>query len=98
MKSDLSAVSDSNVIFKYADDTTLLVAEHIDVSIDIDITSDTGLSLKSSSSVWTKQKKLSSDVSESSTFTSLLVLRTLNIGLLRPPDFFNRLTMRKKTS
>ena len=78
MKSDLSAVSDTNVIFKYADDTTLLVAEHIDVSIDIDITSETGLFLTNSSSVWTEQKKLFSDVPESSTFTSLLVLRTLN--------------------
>jgi len=35
MKSDLSAVSDSNVIFKYADDTTLLVPEHTD-GIDIE--------------------------------------------------------------
>jgi len=40
--------------------------------------SDTGLSLTSSSSIWTKQNKLSSDVPESSIFTSLLLLRTLN--------------------
>jgi len=37
MKSDLSAVSDSNVIFKYADDTTLLVPEHTDVRIQYQI-------------------------------------------------------------
>ena len=36
MKSDQSAVSDSTVIFKYADDTMLLVPEHTDVNIDIE--------------------------------------------------------------
>ena len=80
MKSDLSAVSDSNVIFKYADDTTLLVRELILMLVLISnlTTSGTVLSLTNSSSIWTKQNKLSSDAPESSIFTILLVLRTLN--------------------
>jgi len=34
VKSDLHALSDLNDIFKYADDTTLLVPEHTDINID----------------------------------------------------------------
>ena len=33
MKSDLQAISRRNTLFKYADDTTLVVPEHTDVSI-----------------------------------------------------------------
>ena len=33
MKSDLHAMSKLNTLFKYADDTTLIVPEHTDVSI-----------------------------------------------------------------
>ena len=34
MKSDLRTISELNGIFKYADDTTLLVPEHIDVDLN----------------------------------------------------------------
>jgi len=34
MKSDLRTISELNDIFKYADDTTLLVPEHIDVDLN----------------------------------------------------------------
>jgi len=34
MKSDLSTLSEQNSIFKYADDTTLLVPEHTDTNIN----------------------------------------------------------------
>ena len=34
MKSDLRTISELNDIFKYADDTTLLVPEHTDVDLN----------------------------------------------------------------
>ena len=34
--SDLHALSELNDLFKYADDTTLLVPEHTDTSIDVE--------------------------------------------------------------
>ena len=34
MKTDLSTLSEQNSIFKYADDTTLLVPEHTDTNIN----------------------------------------------------------------
>jgi len=34
MKSDLHTLSEPNDLFKYADDTTLLVPEHMDTSIN----------------------------------------------------------------
>ena len=36
MKSDLRTISELNDIFKYADDTTLLVPEHTDVDLNIE--------------------------------------------------------------
>ena len=36
MKSDLHALSELNGMFKYADDTTLLVREHTDTSINVE--------------------------------------------------------------
>ena len=36
MKCDLHALSETNDIFKYADDTTLLVPQHTDIELDIE--------------------------------------------------------------
>ena len=36
MKSDLCALSELNDIFKYADDTTLLVPEHTDTELEVE--------------------------------------------------------------
>jgi len=36
MKSDLRALSQLNDLFKYADDTTLLIPEHTDTDIDVE--------------------------------------------------------------
>ena len=36
MKCDLHALSETNHIFKYADDTTLLVPQHTDIELDIE--------------------------------------------------------------
>ena len=38
MKNDLCSISAKNDIFKYADDTTLLVPQHTDVELDVDST------------------------------------------------------------
>ena len=36
MKNDLCSISAKNDIFKYADDTTLLVPQHTDVELDVE--------------------------------------------------------------
>jgi len=60
MKSDLCAVSDSNVIFKYADGTTLLVPKQTDVDFDIECNLiKIRLSLTTSSSI--RNKKFSAN-------------------------------------
>ena len=41
MKSDLCALSELNDIFKYADDTTLLVPEHTDIELEVEFNQTT---------------------------------------------------------
>ena len=36
MASDLKPLSDINILFKYADDTTLLVTENTDIDISVE--------------------------------------------------------------